>query len=158
MKTLFHFRLNFCFRLHLVAACLYNNYLDFQDQRLSIALSALSAMASDYTLKLWNSYMDDFITHKLKLIQAGHSPLGNIAHQIWYRYFTGLLQPLNKLQEMLVWLHYYGSTYHAFLGKMATTLHSLTVLEKVRTCSRTRNALTHAMFTLVAARETNCFP
>lgn len=103
------------------------------EQILSIAIDK---MASDQNL--WKRYFTDFITHKLKL--AGPDPYpnlyndtkdDNIAQKVWNTYFEQL--HMVEMPQRLVELHCYTNIYHVDLAKMATILHPLDKIERVRT-------------------------
>lgn len=79
---------------------------------------AINAMA--FHQSLWDCYLTDFITHKLK---SHHATQGDIAQQIFCAYFEHLNS--YKMQQRLVQLHCQASIDHLFLAQMAAILRSL---------------------------------
>ena len=98
---------------------------------------AVDAMASHQNI--WQCYFNDFITHKLKLVDPGHAPQdhapqdhaphGDIAQQILQTYFEQL--HVSEMPKRMVELHCYVNVGHLFLAKMATTLRPLSSIAKV---------------------------
>ena len=97
---------------------------------LSLAISAMSA-----NLDLWNFYFNDFITHKLKLVDLGHTPQshtlqGDFAQQILCTYLEEL--HVHEAPRRMAQLHCYVGTYQLQLAQMAAILRPLSKIERVR--------------------------
>ena len=97
---------------------------------LSLAISAMSA-----NLDLWNFYFSDFITHKLKLVDLGHTPQshtlqGDFAQQILCTYLEEL--HVHEAPRRMAQLHCYVGTYQLQLAQMAAILRPLSKIERVR--------------------------
>ena len=99
---------------------------------LSLAIHAMTSYQD-----LWLCYFNDFITHKLKLVDQDHAPSqdhsprgGDMAQQFLCTYFEELhfLEMPNRLAE----LHCNVSTYQLYLAQMATILRPLSKIGKVR--------------------------
>lgn len=101
-----------------------HNYV-FQVHILGIAVDK---MASDQSL--WKDYFSDFIRHKLELVGPDSSAEENIAQQVWCTYFQELHN--TEMPRRLIELHCYASIYHVSLARMATILHPLSKIDRVR--------------------------
>ena len=107
--------------------CNYNTFILIQIRPMQELGLAINAMDSDSSL--WDCYLSEFITHKLKLPDQGDTPQGDIAEKILHTYFRYLQEKkaIHKIAE----LHCYVRIYQLNLGQIMTILRPLSKVEKV---------------------------
>ena len=98
----------------------------FQVQLQEVVGRVVAAMTSDsYDRNLWRLYFNDFIIHKLKLMDPDRQ--SKIAQELLYTYFHELHN--KETLQRLVELHCHTSIYHLSLAQVATTLRPLGRIE-----------------------------